>query len=82
LIYFNPKNPEIEKIFDRFIKHPGTILECDKVHKINQYKTIRKLREKDHMFIGKDDGKHKTIIFFPPNVKITKHKNGFSFRIF
>lgn len=82
MIFFNPKNPEIEKIFNRLITYPGISIDRNLARDISRHKTIRRLREKNHMFIARDQNKNKTILFFPPNVKVEKQNNGFIFKIF
>ena len=82
MIYFNPCNPEIEKIFNRLIQYPGVTIDRNIARNISRYKTIRLLREKNNIYIARDTNKNKTLLFFPPNVKIEKYKNGFKFEIF
>jgi hypothetical protein len=82
MIHFHPSNPEIEKIFNRLLQYPGVSVEHKLAQDISRNKTIRLLRRKNHLFIGRDYNKHKTIIFFPPNVKVKKNGDNFFFEIF
>ncbi len=42
-------------------------------------KKIRYLREKEHIFIGLDRNKNKSIVFIPPNKKPKVTKRGYLF---
>jgi len=81
---FNPNNPEITKLFNKLTTYPGTSINSNLAKEVVKFKTIRYLRDKKHMYIAKDRAKNKSIIFFPPNVKINKKENGngFFFDIF
>lgn len=83
MIQFHPPTLEIEKIFNRLTKYPAVSINHTIAQDISRNKVIRYLRSKNHMYIGRDYNKHKTILFFPPNVKVKKtDKNSFIFEIF
>jgi hypothetical protein len=81
MIYFNPHNPEIEKIFNRLTKNQATLISNSRLATdFSRHKAIRRLREKNHIYIGYDRQKHQSIVFFPPNVKCKKNqKKGYFF---
>ena len=79
VLTFFPKNKEIERIFDRLTKYPGVSLEPRLALDIGRNKTIRYLRNNNLIFIANDRRIHKSIIFFPPNIKIKKDAKGKKF---
>lgn len=84
LYTYNPKNAELEKIFDRLTCYPGVRVKGKLAQNISRNKTIRFLRDNNYMVIAKDFTKGNSLLFFPPNVKVKKKENGngFFFEVF
>ena len=81
VVSFFPKNKEIEHIFDRLTHYPGVSIDTRLALDIGRHKEIKFLRKNNLVFIANDRKRHKSIIFFPPNVKVKKKDdtNGFFF---
>ena len=78
-MYLTPKSKEVERIFDRLMKFPVVKVDPRIAMDISRYKKIRFLRSNDNIFIGEDRAKHKSIIFIPPSVKLSKNNGKFFF---
>lgn len=78
-MFIKPKSKEIEKIFDRLVKHTATSVSTRTAIDLARNKKIRYLRSIDNIFIGNDRIKNKSIIYIPPNVKLKKKDDKFLF---
>ena len=78
-MYFDPKNKEIEKIFERLTKYPLIKVDSHTAQTISRYKKIRYLnqnRKNPLIYINKG------IVGLNPKLKIKRKGKGFDFNIF
>lgn len=80
MYYFNPKNKNIEQIFNRLTQYPFQTVDPKVAQTISRYKAIRRINQMDRkrppIVIRKGT------IGLRPNVKIQKVVNGFKIDIF
>ena len=70
-----PKDKKIFNLLTRVQQNQATVTEYQIAQQLSRYKQIRKLREKDQMYIGMDRRKGKSIIYFKKPLK--RKGNGF-----
>lgn len=75
-MYIRNPTKELDDILKRLTKYPVVRVNPKTAQSISRYKCIRRLSEKDHIWIKKG------IISIPPQVKIKKNKNGYHFNFF
>ena len=78
-MYFNPKNKEIEHIFERLMNYPVVHVDGDIAQTISRYKSIRYLnqnRKKPLIYIKGG------LVGLNPCLKIKRKGDGFDFDIF
>jgi hypothetical protein len=72
---FNPKDSHIRSIMERLEKDNATVISCKDSKQLLNYKQIRKMREKNEMFVGLDRRKNRSVIIVTKLIK--KKGNGF-----
>lgn len=78
-MYFNPKNKEIEHIFDRLINYPVIDIDGKTAQILSRYKQIRFINQNRKYPLIKIKG---GMIGINPKLKIKKKGKGFEFNIF
>ena len=59
---FIPKDEKIKNILERLTRGNGTYTDFNTAKQLSRYKQIRRLRERDMLFIGMDRKKNKSVI--------------------
>jgi hypothetical protein len=75
-MYIRNPSKELDDILNRLKKYPVLKVNPKTAQAISRYKSIRRLSEKNHIWIRKG------IISLPPNVKVKKNKKGYYIDIF
>ena len=76
-VNFNPKNKDIEHLFDNLMKYPMQTVDSKTAQSLSRYRTIRMLNRKEPKILIR-----KGVVGLKPNVKLKKKGNGFVFDIF
>ena len=79
VLYFNPHNKEIAKIFDRLMEYPVVNVDPAIAQAISRYKKIRYLNQnRDNPLVYIRKG----LIGLNPKLKISKNGDGYDLDIF
>ena len=63
MVYFKPKDPKISNLMDRLTQTPAIKIDSSLAKQLGRYDKIRYIRDKNHLYIGKDHGKNKSIVY-------------------
>lgn len=78
-MFYKPKTPELEKIFDRLVKFNTSTLAPEQAQTLGRNNVIRHLRKNKNMHIAFDRKTHTSIVYIPNYIKVEKKGRKFYF---